>query len=576
MTPLANVPFRNTKPELHAQEILNKAGVQFRTHATELPGEPDIAVDSTRTAIFVHGCFFHGHGCKNDSPPKPDSDLAEQIRLKKVRDARNPGRLAELGWRTCIVWECELKDTPLKTARRMAAEIGIENGLLCKGYSTGEPIMKAPYRTPIGLWALFGILLLVVATGTFTNVMSLQELSKNNAAVEAKKDQLNSLNADIELRRADLEQAKANLQSATTRLAPIKAQVMTQRTQQEKLHREWGTMQSDLAGGKQTLTDLVSEAKTARVQLDTLKSEINAETWKAEQAKTKSMTLKGTVEVQERELESIASQISNDRATQDELLEQINTLRKNLRKAQDDTDLAANQLAAIQRREVAAQQTIDLAQELMDSSQKRQEDSRAIESELRQLREQLAAERTRLTTATQALAAADAGRIGFQHDERAAKSELRALQSEIDGLISKRGSIESSTLIKKNALAQLNEQLSTANSALDAAAAKRASSERKLDTANQAETRARAEQLQLATDNEVLTKVIEDKRGQLKELEKAIANAHMTTNSQRLNTALADQLRLLNETFSQLIARLQAAAAPPPSPPANATQGESE
>ena len=110
---------RDTGPELKVRRLLWGAGYRYRLHRGDLPGKPDIVLPGRRVAVFVHGCFWHGHDCPRGArQPKANVDYWKaKIARNVARDRRVQAELAEAGWRPVIVWECELKDTPALAAR---------------------------------------------------------------------------------------------------------------------------------------------------------------------------------------------------------------------------------------------------------------------------------------------------------------------------------------------------------------------------------------------------------------------------------------------------------------------------
>jgi DNA mismatch endonuclease, patch repair protein len=101
---------KNTKPELLIRQRLHAAGFRFRIHRKDLPGNPDIVLPRYRAVIFVHGCFWHGHGCYLFKLPSSRPDFwRDKIAQNQQRDLRNISRLTELGWRVLTIWECALK-----------------------------------------------------------------------------------------------------------------------------------------------------------------------------------------------------------------------------------------------------------------------------------------------------------------------------------------------------------------------------------------------------------------------------------------------------------------------------------
>lgn len=100
----------DTKPELFVRRALHALGYRFRTHSRELPGRPDLVFSRRRALIFVHGCFWHRHGCKKTYVPKSRRKFWETKFAENVaRDKRVQKLLAEAGWRILLVWECEVE-----------------------------------------------------------------------------------------------------------------------------------------------------------------------------------------------------------------------------------------------------------------------------------------------------------------------------------------------------------------------------------------------------------------------------------------------------------------------------------
>lgn len=106
------VKSRDTRPELAVRKMLREIAPGYRLHRADLPGKPDIAYGRRKLAIFVHGCFWHGHDCaRGNRPPRDNAEYwRAKIARNRVRDAANLEKLAALGWRTLVVYECALKD----------------------------------------------------------------------------------------------------------------------------------------------------------------------------------------------------------------------------------------------------------------------------------------------------------------------------------------------------------------------------------------------------------------------------------------------------------------------------------
>lgn len=111
---MARVRSKNTKPEIEVRSLLHGMGYRFRLHRKELPGKPDIVFTRRRKAIFIHGCFWHGHGCRIGKLPKSNLGFwRDKIERNRKRDAEKRSELEQLGWSVDEVWQCEIKDSQL-------------------------------------------------------------------------------------------------------------------------------------------------------------------------------------------------------------------------------------------------------------------------------------------------------------------------------------------------------------------------------------------------------------------------------------------------------------------------------
>lgn len=110
----------NTQQELMVRSMLHRLGFRFRIHRKDLPGTPDIVLPGRRIVLFVHGCFWHGHGCRIGALPKSNLDYWKpKIEANRARDQRTEAELASLGWRVVTVWQCELSDMETLSKRLM-------------------------------------------------------------------------------------------------------------------------------------------------------------------------------------------------------------------------------------------------------------------------------------------------------------------------------------------------------------------------------------------------------------------------------------------------------------------------
>lgn len=116
---MRRVKARNTTPELKVRKLLWARGARYRLHRRDLPGSPDIVLPGRRLAIFVHGCFWHGHDCARGArTPKANREYwTAKLAGNRARDARSAEALSAAGWRVETIWECELKDEAALAAR---------------------------------------------------------------------------------------------------------------------------------------------------------------------------------------------------------------------------------------------------------------------------------------------------------------------------------------------------------------------------------------------------------------------------------------------------------------------------
>lgn len=106
---MARVQQRDTGPELLLRSALHRRGLRFRLNVRALPGSPDLVLPKYRACIFVHGCFWHRHGCRKSTTPKQNGAFWEnKFRGNVERDRRKERELVELGYRVLIIWECAL------------------------------------------------------------------------------------------------------------------------------------------------------------------------------------------------------------------------------------------------------------------------------------------------------------------------------------------------------------------------------------------------------------------------------------------------------------------------------------
>lgn len=107
---MSRIRCKDTKPEMMLRKSLFAQGLRYRIYYKKLPGKPDIVLPKYKTAIFVNGCFWHGHeNCKIAHIPKSNIVFWEKkISRNKERDLENYTKITQLGWKVMTIWECEI------------------------------------------------------------------------------------------------------------------------------------------------------------------------------------------------------------------------------------------------------------------------------------------------------------------------------------------------------------------------------------------------------------------------------------------------------------------------------------
>lgn len=110
---MAAIKGKDTTPEMIVRRLLHRRGYRYALHRKDLPGSPDLVFPGRRCIVFVHGCFWHQHAARRCKarPPKSRLDYwAPKLQRNVERDKRSRRRLAHLGWRVLVVWECDTQD----------------------------------------------------------------------------------------------------------------------------------------------------------------------------------------------------------------------------------------------------------------------------------------------------------------------------------------------------------------------------------------------------------------------------------------------------------------------------------
>lgn len=112
---MARIRGSNTGPELRIRRLLHSLGYRFRVHLRGVPGRPDIAFSRKKKVIFIHGCFWHNHeDCPSGRIPKTRSAFwRKKFEKNKERDRRQLREVSDIGWKSLVIWECELSDKAL-------------------------------------------------------------------------------------------------------------------------------------------------------------------------------------------------------------------------------------------------------------------------------------------------------------------------------------------------------------------------------------------------------------------------------------------------------------------------------
>lgn len=100
----------DTKPEMVVRRLAHGMGFRYRLHDGKLPGQPDLVFKGRRKVIFVHGCFWHQHGCRIYRMPKTRTDFwLPKLKSNVERDRRARRLLRKDGWNILVIWECQLR-----------------------------------------------------------------------------------------------------------------------------------------------------------------------------------------------------------------------------------------------------------------------------------------------------------------------------------------------------------------------------------------------------------------------------------------------------------------------------------
>jgi len=116
---MQSVRGKDTKPEIAVRRLVHSLGYRYRLHVRSLPSCPDLVFPARRKVILVHGCFWHRHDCRKGRslPATRTSFWRTKLEANKVRDASNRRKLNRLGWKTLVIWECQIRKIALLETR---------------------------------------------------------------------------------------------------------------------------------------------------------------------------------------------------------------------------------------------------------------------------------------------------------------------------------------------------------------------------------------------------------------------------------------------------------------------------
>lgn len=124
---MSHIRSKDTSIELMVRRYLFALGYRYRVNYKALPGKPDIVFTKKKIAIFIHGCYWHGHDCGSRYAHSSKSNKAywgPKIQRTQERDQKYIAELKSDGWQVIVLWECQIKSTPEKTLSRLISTLG--------------------------------------------------------------------------------------------------------------------------------------------------------------------------------------------------------------------------------------------------------------------------------------------------------------------------------------------------------------------------------------------------------------------------------------------------------------------
>src|SRR5579862_6612499 len=139
---MAGIRGKNTKPEIILRKGLHRRGFRYGLHSADVPGKPDMVFRSRRAAIFVHGCFWHGHNCRFFRLPGTRSEFwQKKIDSNRARDITVAKQLRAAGWRYMVIWECAIRGQKERVVERVLkqASLWLRSGTQNAEIKGGQP-----------------------------------------------------------------------------------------------------------------------------------------------------------------------------------------------------------------------------------------------------------------------------------------------------------------------------------------------------------------------------------------------------------------------------------------------------
>ncbi len=121
---MSRIRSKDTKPEMLLRRGLHGLGLRFRLHKADIPGKPDMVFPKYRVVVFVHGCFWHGHGCSLFKWPQTRAAFWKtKISRNMEQDRKVQAALTKAGWRIIVIWECALRGKYRKAQQDVLSDV---------------------------------------------------------------------------------------------------------------------------------------------------------------------------------------------------------------------------------------------------------------------------------------------------------------------------------------------------------------------------------------------------------------------------------------------------------------------